>query len=232
MTKVIETHDVTKRYYLESVQVAALGGISLTIQKGEFVAIMGASGSGKSTLMNILGCLDRPSSGRYLLEGQDVSQLSKDDLALIRNRRIGFVFQRFNLLPRMSALSNVMLPLLYSPDGLSGNGRSLEERARDALEAVGLGERLQHRPNELSGGQQQRVAIARALIGDPAIIMADEPTGNLDSQSGKEIIAILRRLNEEGRTIVLVTHEPESAAYARRVVRLHDGLVLSDEVVA
>ena len=232
MTEVIETHEVTKRYHLGSVQVAALRGISLTIQEGEFVAIMGASGSGKSSLMNILGCLDRPSSGRYLLGGQDVSQLNKDDLALIRNRRIGFVFQRFNLLPRMSALSNVMLPLLYSPDGLNGNGRSLEERARDALEAVGLGERLQHCPNELSGGQQQRVAIARALIGDPAIIMADEPTGNLDSQSGKEIIAILRRLNEEGRTIVLVTHEPESAAYARRVVRLHDGLVLSDEVVA
>ena len=226
----IELQDVTKVYGMDSIQVPALQGISLSIEQGEFMAIMGASGSGKSTLMNILGCLDCPSRGHYYLDGQDVSGLTRDELAAIRNRKIGFVFQTFNLLPRMSALKNVMLPLLYNQSNAHGDRRSYEERGHQALEAVGLGERLHHRPNELSGGQQQRVAIARALITQPSLILADEPTGNLDSRAGEEIMAIFGRLNREGVTIALVTHEPDIAAHARRIVRLHDGLVISDEV--
>jgi len=228
--RVIDVQKVTRLYKLGSVEVPALQGVSLAVERGEFVAIMGASGSGKSTLMNILGCLDRPTGGHYFLDGEDVSQMNKDQLAAIRSRRIGFVFQSFNLLPRMSALKNVMLPLAYDHGQRNGHGQSPEERARQALDVVGLGERLYHRPNELSGGQQQRVAIARALIQGPPLVLADEPTGNLDSKAGEEIMAILTRLNAEGVTVVLVTHEPDIAAHARRIVRMQDGLIVSDEV--
>ena len=228
--RVIDVQAVTRTYKLGAVEVPALQGVSLAVERGEFVAIMGASGSGKSTLMNILGCLDRPTSGHYYLDGEDVSQMNKDQLAGVRSRRIGFVFQSFNLLPRMSALKNVMLPLAYDHGQRNGHGPSHEERAREALERVGLGERLHHRPNELSGGQQQRVAIARALIQAPPLVLADEPTGNLDSKAGEEIMAILSRLNDEGVTVVLVTHEPNIAAHTRRVVHMHDGRIVSDEV--
>jgi len=228
----VQTQDLSKVYRMGGVEVVALHQVNLRIEKGEFVAIMGASGSGKSTLMHILGCLDRPSSGRYLLAGQDVNELDKNQLATIRNRNIGFVFQNFNLLPRMTALKNVTLPLLYSTGTIDDDDeQDPEERAQQALETVGLGDRLHHRPNELSGGQQQRVAIARALVNEPAIILADEPTGNLDSRSGQEIMEILCGLNERGVTMILVTHEDDIAAYARRVVRLHDGVIISDEVV-
>jgi putative ABC transport system ATP-binding protein len=228
--RVIDVHGVTRTYKLGAVEVPALRGVSLAVGKGEFVAIMGASGSGKSTLLNILGCLDRPTSGHYYLDGEDVSQMNKDQLAAVRSRRLGFVFQSFNLLSRMSALKNVMLPLAYDHGQRNGHGPGHEERARLALQSVGLGERLHHRPNELSGGQQQRVAIARALINQPPLVLADEPTGNLDSKAGEEIIAILAGLNAEGVTVVLVTHEPDIAAHTNRIVRMQDGLIVSDEV--
>jgi len=218
---VIEVREITKVYRMGTVEVHALRGVSFTVHRGELVAIMGPSGSGKSTLMNILGCLDRPTSGEYILDGQRVSTLDDDQLAVIRNRKVGFVFQNFNLLPRMTALDNVELPLRYA-----GLLQGTRERARAALEAVGLGERVHHKPNELSGGQQQRVAIARALVNRPAIILADEPTGNLDTQSGQEVMALLTELNRsQGTTIVLVTHDPEIAAYAERVIHIRDGKI-------
>ena len=218
---VIQVREITKIYRMGAVEVPALRGVSFDVARGELIAIMGPSGSGKSTLMNILGCLDRPTSGEYLLDGQPVSQLNDDQLAGIRNRKVGFVFQSFNLLPRMTALANVELPLRYA-GMLSGT----REKARAALEAVGLSNRLTHKPNELSGGQQQRVAIARALVNNPAIILADEPTGNLDTRSGQEIMGLLVTLNrDQGTTIVLVTHDPEIAAYAERVIHIRDGQI-------
>jgi putative ABC transport system ATP-binding protein len=221
---VIETQALTKVYALGTIEVHALRGIDLRIEAGEFVAVMGPSGSGKSTLMNILGCLDRPTSGTYLLNGQDVSHLSKPELAAVRNRHIGFIFQSFYLLSRTTAIKNVMLPMLYNSDHrLSISERA--ERARRMLETVGLADRLHHQPQELSGGQRQRVAIARALINDPLLIFADEPTGNLDTRSGQEIMAILNELHARGRTIVMVTHEPEIAAHTQRTIHVRDGLV-------
>lgn len=215
---VIEIEKVKKIYQMGETEVAALRGVSLEIEHGEMVSIVGPSGSGKSTLMNILGCLDQPSEGRYHLDGVDVHNLNDDDLATIRNKKIGFVFQSFNLLPRTSALDQVELPLIYA------GTPHRAERARNALEQVGLGDRLHHRPNELSGGQQQRVAIARALASEPAIILADEPTGNLDSQSGQEIMNIFKRLNrEQGMTVILVTHDPDVAASADRTIHVKDG---------
>jgi putative ABC transport system ATP-binding protein len=224
MQPLIVLENVTKVYRTEGEEVHALRGISLVVQPNEYVAIMGPSGSGKSTLMHILGCLDTPTSGRYLLNGRDVSQLDDDDLAYIRNRQIGFVFQTFNLLPRATALKNVELPLIYA--GVPAAER--RERARRALEAVGLGDRLHHRPNELSGGQRQRVAIARALVVNPALILADEPTGNLDSASGAEIMRLFTQLWQLGNTIILVTHEDYIARYARRIIRIRDGRIESD----
>jgi putative ABC transport system ATP-binding protein len=212
------------------IKVLALRGVSFTIEPGELVSIMGPSGSGKSTLMNILGCLDRPTSGSYMLDEQEVSKLGDNELAEVRNRGIGFVFQSFNLLPRASALENVELPLLYARNGASTPSAERHKRATEALAAVGLGDRAHHRPNQLSGGQQQRVAIARALVNKPTIILADEPTGNLDSGSSLEIMAIFQRLNrEQGITVIFVTHEPDIAAYTRRVLRMRDGLLVSDE---
>ena len=221
----IETVNLTKIYLMGQVQVRALQGISLRVREGEFVAVMGPSGSGKSTLLNLLGCLDCPTTGSYYLEGKDVAQLADNQLARIRNRRIGFVFQTFNLLPRLSALRNVELPILYGGEGIDS------KRATEVLERVGLGERLNHTPSELSGGERQRVAIARALVNDPAIILADEPTGNLDSITGAEIITLLRELNEEGRTILLVTHEEEIGRQAHRLLWLRDGHLAQEEVL-
>jgi len=221
---VITLEGITKVYRAGEVEVPALKGVSLHIPEGEFVAIMGPSGSGKSTLMNVIGCLDQPTEGRYILDGYDVSALTDDQLAWIRNRKIGFVFQSFNLIPRVSAAHNVEMPLIYAGDSVQRR-----ERAMAALESVGLLDRAGHLPNELSGGQQQRVAVARALVTDPAILLADEPTGNLDTESSREILKLLRDLNQQGRTIVLITHEADIAAFAQRVVRLRDGVIVSDE---
>jgi putative ABC transport system ATP-binding protein len=221
----VQLDAVTKTYRMGEVDVRALRGVTLAIQEGEFVAIMGASGSGKSTLMNVIGCLDRPTSGSYLLDGEEVSRLDRDALAAVRNRTLGFVFQSFNLLSRTSALENVELPLVYS--GLSARER--HARARDALARVGLEGRLDHKPNQLSGGQQQRVAIARALVAHPRLLLADEPTGNLDSRTSVEVMALLQELGRGGITVVLVTHEADVAEYASRLVVLRDGLVKSDE---
>ncbi len=221
--------DVHKTYRTGEMEVHAVRGVSLEIQCGEFVALMGASGSGKSTLMNLLGCLDRPTSGHYILDGADVSGLDRDRLADIRNRKIGFIFQSFNLLPRTSARENVELPLLYSVQRLTN--AQLREKADRVLASVGLGGREDHHPSQLSGGQQQRVAIARALINDPEVLLADEPTGNLDSRTSVEIMAIFQQLNERGITVVMVTHEQDIAGYARRNVVMRDGILLSDKVV-
>jgi putative ABC transport system ATP-binding protein len=220
----IETHDLWKTYVMGSEEIHALRGVSIEIERGEYVAIMGPSGSGKSTLMNLIGCLDTPSKGSYLLNGKQVSQMNDNELARIRNEEIGFVFQTFNLLPRASALHNVELPLVYA--GIPAKDR--QARAKGALEKVELSERMSHRPNELSGGQRQRVAIARALVNNPSILLADEPTGNLDSKTGNEIMSLFDRLHAAGNTIILVTHEADIAAYARRAIHLRDGQVEKD----
>jgi putative ABC transport system ATP-binding protein len=220
----ITTQDLWKTYVMGSEEIHALRGVSINIEKGEYVAIMGPSGSGKSTLMNLVGCLDTPSRGSYTLNGKEVAAMNDDELARIRNEEIGFVFQTFNLLPRATALHNVELPLVYA--GVSGKDR--QDRARQALEKVELTSRAAHKPNELSGGQRQRVAIARALVNNPSILLADEPTGNLDSKTGVEIMAVFKRLHEAGNTIVLVTHEADIAAYAHRVIHIRDGQVEKD----
>jgi putative ABC transport system ATP-binding protein len=221
MSNVIEATEIRKVYKMGEVEVEALRGVTFQIKRGEVIAIMGPSGSGKSTLMNTLGCLDRPTSGEYVLDGEPVASLNDDQLASIRNRKVGFVFQSFNLLSRQTAITNVELPLRYS-----GNQEGRRERAIEALKAVGLGDRMTHRPYELSGGQQQRVAIARAIVNNPAIIMADEPTGNLDSKVGKEIMSLLLNLNREsGTTLIIVTHDPTIAEQTQRVIRLRDGLL-------
>ena len=220
----IETQDLWKTYVMGSEEIHALRGLSINIEKGEYCAIMGPSGSGKSTLMNLIGCLDTPSKGSYLLNGKEVAAMNDDELARIRNEEIGFVFQTFNLLPRATALHNVELPLVYA--GVSGKDR--QERAKAALAKVELNDRASHKPNELSGGQRQRVAIARALVNNPSILLADEPTGNLDSKTGVEIMAVFKRLHDAGNTIILVTHEPDIAAYAHRVIHIRDGQVEKD----
>jgi putative ABC transport system ATP-binding protein len=222
--RLIQLHDITRVFHVGGEEVRALRGISFGIAKGEWVAIIGQSGSGKTTLMNLLGCLDTPSSGRYFLNGKDVSRMSDDELAIIRNKEIGFIFQTFQLLPRETAQANVELPLVYR--GLPARER--RERARAALEKVGLGHRMHHRPNELSGGQRQRVAIARALVAEPSMLLADEPTGNLDSATGEEIVRLFEELHKAGHTLVLVTHEPKLAARCPRAVRLSDGQVVAD----
>ena len=228
--EVVRLTDVHKTYHTGDVDVHAVRGVSLEIQRGEFVALMGASGSGKSTLMNIVGCLDRPTSGRYVLDDADVSALDRDQLADIRNHKLGFVFQSFNLLPRTSARENVELPLLYGTHRLTN--AQLREKADAVLASVGLGGREDHHPSQLSGGQQQRVAIARALVNDPEVVLADEPTGNLDSRTSVEIMGIFQQLNERGITIIMVTHEADIASYARRNVVMRDGVILKDFQVA
>jgi putative ABC transport system ATP-binding protein len=228
MTTVIQTKNITKTYLMGDVRVNALRGVDLIVRSGEFIAIMGASGSGKSTLMNVLGCLDKPTSGDYYLDGINVNELSRNEYADIRNQKIGFVFQVFNLLPRTSALENVELPLFYD------RTRHMEDpknKAIEALERVGLGERLDHEPNQLSGGQQQRVAIARALVNQPAIILADEPTGNLDSITSIEVLSLFQELNDLGITVVMVTHEHDISRYAKRIVEMRDGVVVHDKPV-
>lgn len=226
---IIKTIDLTKIYGMDGFQVKALQNVDLEIKEGEFVAIMGPSGSGKSTLLNILGCLDRPTSGQYFLAGEDVSRLDKTRLAHIRNRRIGFVFQSYNLLPRTSALENVILPMVYSRENHTSESEQLQI-ALKVLDSVGLADRAHHQPQELSGGQAQRVAIARALVNDPVLLLADEPTGNLDSHSGQEIMALLVDLNAQGSTIVMVTHEDDIAAYAKRVIHFLDGYIVTDKL--
>ena len=226
---VVRLEDVHKTYRTGEVEVHAVRGVSLEIGRGEFAAIMGSSGSGKSTLMNLLGCLDRPTSGRYVLDGNDVSGLNRDQLADVRNRKLGFVFQSFNLLPRTSALENIELPLLYGENRLTNS--ELREKALKVLVTVGLAGREDHHPSQLSGGQQQRVALARALINDPELLLADEPTGNLDSRTSIEIMEIFQQLNDRGITIVMVTHEPDISAYARRIIMMRDGMVQTDRLV-
>ena len=223
---VIETHNISKMYRMGTEEIHALRSVTITIQRGEYVAFMGPSGSGKSTLMNIVGCLDTPTNGNYILNGKDVSRMSDNQLADVRNKEIGFVFQTFNLLPRATSLDNVALPLIYA----GYNKADREEKAMQALRSVGLDTRAKHRPNELSGGQRQRVAIARALVNDPSIILADEPTGNLDSKTSYEIMDLFEALYAKGNTIIMVTHEEEIARYAHRIVRLRDGLVESDQI--
>jgi putative ABC transport system ATP-binding protein len=229
MTPVIAARELAKTYHVGEVDVRALRGVTLDVYAGEFVALTGPSGSGKSTFMHLAGCLDRPTTGQYLLSGRDVSSLDKRELARVRNREIGFVFQGFNLLPRTTALEQVELPMLYGP-GVPGRVR--RARAVAALEAVGLGDRLDHHPNQLSGGQQQRVAIARALVNKPVLLLADEPTGNLDTRTSLEVMGIFQRLNAEGLTIVLVTHEPDIAEFATRIIRFRDGRIVADRAVA
>lgn len=226
MTRIIETHEINKTYKMGAETIQALKSVSISVDKGEYVAFMGPSGSGKSTLMNIIGCLDTPTSGTYILNNKDVSDMTENELAEIRNKEIGFVFQTFNLLPRASNLENVALPLVYA--GMSKSVR--EEVALKALENVGLGDRTKHRPNELSGGQRQRVAIARALVNTPSIILADEPTGNLDSKTSYGIMDLFHELHAKGNTIIMVTHEDDIAQYAHRIIRLRDGLIESDEL--
>ncbi len=221
---IIETTDITKRYIMGAEVVDALKGVSITIRKGEYVAFMGPSGSGKSTLMNIIGCLDSPTGGSYVLNGKDVSDMTENELAEVRNREIGFVFQTFNLLPRQSSLENVALPLIYA--GYNKTDRT--EKAQKVLESVGLGDRSSHKPNELSGGQRQRVAVARALVNDPSILLADEPTGNLDTRTSYEIMQLFAEIHSKGNTIIMVTHEEDIARYAHRIIRLRDGLIESD----
>jgi putative ABC transport system ATP-binding protein len=225
---IIELKEIKKHYQMGTQEVRALDGVSLTIKKNEYVAIMGPSGSGKSTMMNVIGCLDTPTSGDYILNGTNVSHLTDDELAVVRNREIGFVFQTFNLLPRSNCLANVELPLIYA--GIKSSVR--KEMASEALRRVGLGDRMDHKPNELSGGQRQRVAIARALVNTPSILLADEPTGNLDSKTGVEIMNLFEELYRQGNTIILVTHETDIASHARRVVQLKDGLIESDVTVS
>lgn len=226
MEPIIEIRDIKKIYYVGNQEIRALNGVDLTIHKNEYVAIMGPSGSGKSTMMNILGCLDTPTSGNYILNGTDVSQMNDSDLAEVRNKEIGFVFQSFNLLPRYDAVENVALPLIYS--GMTKKLRV--EKAEEALKSVGLEERMEHKPNELSGGQKQRVALARALINNPAIILADEPTGNLDSKTSVDIMNLFNEIHKRGNTVIVVTHEEDIARYAHRIIRLRDGKVESDEI--
>ncbi|MBD3348822.1 MAG: ATP-binding cassette domain-containing protein [Candidatus Eisenbacteria bacterium] len=228
MERVIETRKVTKHYLMGDLCVKALRGVDLTVNRGEFVAIMGASGSGKSTLLNVIGCLDRPTSGQYLLDGVDTSGFSRDQYAEVRNQRIGFVFQTFNLLPRTTALDNVELPLFYDRTGKFNDPRAA---AVESLERVGLGDRMHHDPSELSGGQRQRVAMARALVNNPSIILADEPTGNLDSRTSVDVLSVFQELNEQGITVLLVTHETDIAQYAKRIVVMRDGLIVSDRQV-
>lgn len=224
---IIRTDQLKKIYQMGEIEVPALNGVSITIQEGEFVAIMGPSGSGKSTLMNILGCLDSPTDGQYYLDDQDVSKLNRAQLAHIRNEKLGFIFQSYNLLPRMSAVENVTLPMMYNK-AAAGNQEEMTKKAEELLGIVGLGDRMHHQPKELSGGQQQRVAIARALINDPVLVLADEPTGNLDTKSANEIMEILHNLHQSGRTIVMVTHEPDIAEQTQRIIAVRDGLLELD----